>query len=143
MIKGLLHEFNLLWKSELYTKSQLRGLLGVFTIIPLLILGYRFYLHSTILDATSISLLIFTAFNLILYPFSAQYFILYKLWMSLAVILGFFISNIFLTVFFYIILTPVGFFMRIFGKDPLKKGFRSNEETYWQTSLKKNFRKQF
>lgn len=143
MIKGLLHEFKQLWEVKNYTNGQLRGLLAVFTIIPVLIVVYRFFLHATILDSTSIGLLTFVILNILIYPFSSRYFIIYKLWMSLAVLLGFVVSNIFLSIFFFVILTPVGFFMRIFGKDPLKKGFRTNEETYWQTSLKKNYRKQF
>lgn len=143
MIKGLLHEFNYLWRDSVVSGKQLRGLLGVFTIIPAIVVGLNWLLYGVNLSLTNRILLDIIILTLIFYPFKKLFTFIYKCWMSFAVLLGFIISNIFLSLFFYIILTPVGTFMRLFGKDPLKKGFRTKEETYWQESLKKNYKKQF
>ncbi|MEE9449454.1 MAG: SxtJ family membrane protein, partial [Ignavibacteriaceae bacterium] len=39
-----------------------------------------------------------------------------KVWMTLALLLGWFTSKVILTILFYIVLTPIGFIAKIFGK---------------------------
>ena len=55
----------------------------------------------------------------------------YLLWMGLAVVLGFFVSRIILTIFFFLVLTPVGLFFRLTGRDVLKRKLEPDAETYW------------
>ena len=51
-------------------------------------------------------------------------------WMRLAAVLGWINSRIILSVFFFLILTPVGLIGRLFGRDPLDR--RGNRrESYW------------
>lgn len=52
-------------------------------------------------------------------------------WMSLAFILGFVVSTILLTLFFYFIVTPVGLLARLVGKDFLSRKFEPRAESYW------------
>ena len=56
---------------------------------------------------------------------------IYIAWMSLAIVLGFVVSHVILTVFFFLVITPVGLAARLFGKDFL--GLRLNREapSYW------------
>src|SRR5436309_1127614 len=42
---------------------------------------------------------------------------LYIGWMTLALILGFIVSTVLLTGFFYVVMTPIGLAARCFGKD--------------------------
>jgi len=55
-----------------------------------------------------------------------------KIWMILAVILGWFSSRAILILLFYIVLMPLGFFLRISGKDFLKLRIDKNAKTYWE-----------
>lgn len=143
MISALVQELKIFWLETVVSRKQLRGLLGVFTFIPAVILIYRYYTYHLVQDEISIFLLVFIGINNLIFFFQSVYRFIYKIWMSFAILLGFFISNIFLTVFFYVILTPVGFGMRVFGHDPLEKKYRTNEKSYWQSSVAKNYKKQF
>ena len=55
----------------------------------------------------------------------------YIVWMSLAVVLGFIVSNVLLTVFFFIVITPIGLVARLSGKDFLRLKLDRNAPTYW------------
>ena len=51
-------------------------------------------------------------------------------WMKFAGALGYVNSRLILSVMYYGVLTPVGFFMRLAGRDPLKRR-RAPAESYW------------
>jgi hypothetical protein len=55
-----------------------------------------------------------------------------KIWMTLAVILGWFMSRLILFILFYIVITPIGFFLRIAGKDFLNLRTDKNSDSYWE-----------
>ena len=55
---------------------------------------------------------------------------IYKIWMSLAITLGYFVSRLLLAVLFYLIITPIGLVMRLLGKDLLDIKPRQ-AESYW------------
>lgn len=56
---------------------------------------------------------------------------LYRLWMMLAVVLGFVMTRIILTVVFFAVVTPIGLVMRVLGRDPLVKQPDPQADTYW------------
>jgi len=56
---------------------------------------------------------------------------LQKIWMTLAAVLGFFMSRLILTVLFYLILTPVSLTARLLGKRFLELKPDSCLSTYW------------
>lgn len=53
-------------------------------------------------------------------------------WMMLALLMGFVMSRVILTILFYIILTPIGIIARIFGKKFMPLGFDKSASTYWE-----------
>ena len=55
-----------------------------------------------------------------------------KTWMSLSIIIGFFVSHFILSILFYAVLTPIGLMMRIFRKDILDQRIDKNKVSYWQ-----------
>ena len=57
--------------------------------------------------------------------------LIYLAWMALAVVLGFVVSHVLLTLFFYLILTPVGLVARIFGNDFLGLKLDAAAKSYW------------
>ena len=56
---------------------------------------------------------------------------IYKIWMLLAFFIGGIVSRVILTVLFYVVLTPTGLVLRLFGKDILDKKFDKRRESYW------------
>jgi hypothetical protein len=60
-----------------------------------------------------------------------------KVWMTLAIILGWFMSRVILIILFYLIITPIGFFLRLFRRDPLKLKWDNSISSYWEDREKK------
>ncbi len=55
----------------------------------------------------------------------------YRVWMALAVVLGFIMTRVILTAVYYLIMTPIGLIMRLLGKDPLHRRRDPNAASYW------------
>ncbi len=73
---------------------------------------------------------------------------LQKIWMALAVFIGWFMSRIILSVLFFLILTPISLIARATGKKFLDTQFRKNESSYWidrsmENHPKERYEKQF
>ncbi len=54
-----------------------------------------------------------------------------KVWMTLALLMGWVMTRVILAVLFYLMFTPIGFIKRIFGKNSFKGGFRKDSCSYW------------
>jgi len=55
-----------------------------------------------------------------------------KVWMGLAIVLGFIMSRVILTILFYFVLTPISFIARIFGKKFIVLKYDKSAKTYWE-----------
>lgn len=55
-----------------------------------------------------------------------------RVWMKFAAVLGFVMTNVLLTLVFFIGVTVTGLVMRLFGKDPLSLKFEKDRESYWR-----------
>ncbi|MEM9596419.1 MAG: SxtJ family membrane protein [Acidobacteriota bacterium] len=55
----------------------------------------------------------------------------YLAWMSMAVVLGFFVTRVLLTIFFFLVITPVGLFFKVIGRDALHRKLDRDGPTYW------------
>lgn len=64
---------------------------------------------------------------------------LYIGWMKFAFILSWINTRVILFIIFYLIFTPVGVAMRLFGADLLKRKTDKNRDSYWQKAVKKPF----
>jgi hypothetical protein len=53
-------------------------------------------------------------------------------WMTLGFLVGFVVSNLLLTLFFYLIMTPIALAARSFGKDFLERRWNTPAGSYWQ-----------
>ncbi len=56
---------------------------------------------------------------------------LYRVWMGLALVLGFVMTRVLLTLVFFLAVTPIGLLLRLFGKDPLHRRPDPSAPTYW------------
>jgi len=62
-------------------------------------------------------------------------------WMTLAIFLAWLSSGLLLTVYFYIVIMPIGLLMRLFGKDLLDMKTDSDAKSYWIKREQKPFNK--
>ena len=58
--------------------------------------------------------------------------IFHKLWMILALFMGFIMSRVILTILFYFVLTLISLIAKIVGKKFMPLGFDKNAATYWE-----------
>ena len=67
------------------------------------------------------------------------------LWSKFGELLGIVIAPIVMGIIFFLVVTPTGLIMRMFGKDLLRNKFQINNESYWikkeknKSSMKKQF----
>ena len=97
----------------------------VLILISLLLwyLGKTSFIYFSIIGGLSV-ILAFIAIP-VLRPF-------HRLWMMLALAMGFVMSRVILTVLYYFILTPIGLLAKIVGKKFMPLGFDKNAKTYWE-----------
>lgn len=55
----------------------------------------------------------------------------YIAWMSLAFVLGFIMAHVILTLFFFLVITPIGLIARLCGQDFLSLKLDRAAKTYW------------
>jgi hypothetical protein len=108
--------------------KQARKTAFVVAIVLVLIGAWQLYrgrnVAATVLGSVA---LVLTFFGLFV-PVAARGF--HRFWMGVAGVLGYVNSRILLTILYYGLLTPYGFFSRLFGRDPLmRRGPR--RDTYW------------
>jgi hypothetical protein len=53
------------------------------------------------------------------------------LWFKFGMILGAIVAPVVMGIVFFLVITPIGFFMKIIGKDLLKKRYDKKKVTYW------------
>jgi len=111
------------------------GLLGCFFIWRQKEWCYYFIIISFVF------LLFGLVFPLLLKP-------VHKVWMALAIFMGWCMTGVILGVLFYLVVTPIGLLMRLCGKDFLDRKFDSTVQSYWVQrkavkSEKRNYENQF
>lgn len=56
---------------------------------------------------------------------------LYRVWMALAVTMGFIMTRVLLAAVFYGVVTPVGLLRRVFSEDPMCRELDPDASSYW------------
>ena len=62
---------------------------------------------------------------------------IYLAWMSMAIVLGFVVSNVILTIFFFLVMMPIGLIARLAGKDFLGLKLNRSAPSYWMVRQRK------
>lgn len=130
-----------------YREKDIRVWVSGLLVITFLIGILKMYLSSWNFNLYSIILFIFGAAVFIsgmLVPNALQKPFFY--WMKFAHALGWLNVRIILGLLYYLVFTPFGLLLRLFGKNPI--GFKYDDNTYWikrkSTSFsKEDFRKQY
>ena len=99
----------------------------VFCGIVGLVLRMRFGLDTAAWIAWAVGALVAAVF----YAVPPVRRALYVGWMYLFYPIGFVLSHIVLGIIYYLVLTPVGLLLRIFGRDSMRRWPAPDAETYW------------
>jgi len=111
------------------TKKDLRKF-GLTIGIGLVVLsGILFLVHHRtnpllLWQIPAVSIFLALVFPIVLWPFQ-------KIWMGIAIILGFIMTRLILGILFYIILTPIGQIAKLFKTDFLSMKRDPEAKTYW------------
>ena len=113
------------------TEERKFGLLfaGVFTVIS----AYAWWKGSSLLVYFLASAGLFLAASFLLEQVLKPIRIV---WMRFAHLLGWVNTRILLGLFFYLVITPVGIVMRMFGKDLLERKIDLDSASYWTSREK-------
>ena len=87
------------------------------------------------------------AFQFIAQIIPIIFFPLQKIWMAFAVLMGFVMTRVILSILFYLVITPINLISRLFGKDFLNLKIEKEKKSYWnlrdeeykQSSTEKQF----
>lgn len=109
-------------KSELKKFGNTMGIVSLLICLILIFYTKDSYIYFLVISAAFI-------FLGNLFPASLKPF--HKFWMGLALVLGWFSTRIILSILFYLIITPIRFIARLFGKKFLDLEFRKPQSTYW------------
>ncbi|UCE24589.1 MAG: hypothetical protein JSU74_00635 [Candidatus Zixiibacteriota bacterium] len=109
-------------------KKELRSF-GIVMAVALAIIGgillwneSRYYVH--IFGIGAAFLVLGLAVPILLWP-------IHKVWMSLAIVLGWVMTRLILAVLFYLVFTPIGLVARIFGKKFINTAVDREADSYW------------
>ncbi|MDF1612462.1 MAG: SxtJ family membrane protein [Stygiobacter sp.] len=96
-----------------------------------LLLGLLFFLKNLYSNYRNILFVI--SFILIISGllFPSKLKSIYKIWMGFAFALGWIVSRLILIILFYFVLSPVGFFAKLFKKEFLDVKFKDGKNSYW------------
>jgi len=67
---------------------------------------------------------------------------IYWVWMIFATIIGWIMTRVILSLMFYAIITPIGFILRLFGKQFIELNWNKTDSTYWKYRTKSIFEKE-
>ena len=119
-------------------KKELKKFALTIGIVLLIISAAMFYYSNELKIYFGIAgiFIIFAGYTLpkILLPFQ-------KLWMGLALVLGFVMSRLILTLLFYLVITPIGIIARLAKKDFLDLSLSRSKESYWNYREQKEYNK--
>ena len=129
-------------KSE---KSDIRNFGITLGIILLLISGFLFWKEK---ESFQIFLIVGITFLLTAIAIPVVLKPVYWIWMIFAIILGWFMTRVILSLLFYVVFTSIGLTLRFFGKQFLELRWDNSKESYWnfrnnEHLKKENCEKQF
>lgn len=126
-------------------KKDIRSFGITIGIILLIIAGFLFYKEKE-----SFQLFIYIAGSFIGVGLIVPVILkpIYLIWMMFAVILGWFMTRLILSLLFYLVITPIGLVLRVLGKDLLNLKKQEVQDSYWnmrdpQIEQNQNYEKQF
>ena len=63
-----------------------------------------------------------------------------KIWMTLAILMGWFMTRVILTILYYLVLTPIRILATLFGKNFLDLTIDKSTKSYWEVRTKREIK---
>lgn len=60
----------------------------------------------------------------------------YYIWYGFGCTMGLIVTNVVISAIYYLVFSPIGFFLRATGRDPMERQFLPPDETYWKDAEK-------
>ena len=79
----------------------------------------------------AIGFVVFGFFSFVLSFFGKAALAVYLPWMGFAFIMGTIVSNAILALIYFVLITPIGLFFKLTGRDVLNRKFKPGVSTYW------------
>lgn len=140
-IKDVKYELDKLDLSKKSLKKFGLTIASIFIIISIVFHFIVIYLvPKIILMSLGLSLLLMS------YLIPAKLISVYKIWMGLAFVLGWFVSRFLLSILFVFILTPIGFIAKIVNKNFLNLSYKKKSNiSYWVSNknISNNYEKMY
>lgn len=111
---------------------------GLFFSVVFLLLAVYLYFYLNLMPIAFLFLSLTLFFIISSYFFPTFLSPLNFLWFQIGIFLGKVISPIILALIFFLILTPVGLFMKLLGRDELRLK-KINSVTYWKKPINSPF----
>ena len=113
-------------KTELRQSLEFAAILALLGLVFGAISWWRGHIgRAQIFAGTGVGLL---AFALIAQPVWIR---LFRLWMKMAEGMGWVMTRVILTLFYFLFLTPFGIVMKLLGKETLDTAWHDGKSTYW------------
>lgn len=113
------------------SESNLRWFAGLwfpaFFVVIGLFVGIKFGLWTVVVPTWGMVAVV----AMIGVAFPASMRALYLTWMYAAFPIGWTVSHLALGATYYLLMTPIGLFMRLLGHDPLERRIRKDAASYW------------
>ena len=110
------------------TVKEVRKFGITFSVLTLAIAGFTFYKGSDVWTWFLGGSAFFMMTGLFVYPVLKP---IYIGWMTFAYALGWFNTRLLMGISYYLVFTPIGFLLRVFGKDLLNLHLDKEAATYW------------
>jgi hypothetical protein len=110
------------------TRDEVRKFGILFSVVGAVATAYLLFKGSPHWPWSIVAGVFFLGTGYFAYPVLKPFYIG---WMKFAQVLAWVNTRILLGVFFYVVLTPIGVIMRLFGKDLLEEKLQPSAKTYW------------
>jgi len=120
----------LIEKNQPATPSQLR-MFGVLLAIFFSLVGGLVLYHSSSWTLASVIWSAALVVCVFYYTVKSAQPLIFRAWMAAVYPIGWFISHMLLGIIYYLVITPIGFVVRLFVRDPLQREFDRSATTYW------------
>lgn len=104
---------------------------GVIVLICFLTIGALVYWRTGALRVPAILAAIGAGICALYYAIEPLRLPLYRVWMLLLFPIGWTVSHLVLALIYFLLFTPIGGMMRLFGRDPMHRRWRPEATTYW------------
>ncbi|MEM7351311.1 MAG: SxtJ family membrane protein [Acidobacteriota bacterium] len=115
-------------------RNPSQGELRIFGLILLVLFGLIGGIvlwHWGRLDVSTIIWAIGVGLTALFYAVRGLRLPMYLVWMRAVYPIGWLVSHLLLGIVYYLVITPIGLLLRLFGRDPLERRINRAVESYW------------